>query len=76
MRRIVQRTNAALALQHCNVARVYNIGKASGECFLSTEYIHGEVSSRPKPKLIGFTYPPGVIIMLDVVMLPWMTPRP
>lgn len=42
MQRIVQRTNAAFALKHRNVATIYEIGAASGEWFVATEYVQGE----------------------------------
>jgi serine/threonine protein kinase len=42
MQRIVQRTKAALTLKHRNVASIYNIGAASGEWFVATEYVHGK----------------------------------
>lgn len=42
MQRIVQRTKAALALKHRNVATIYEIGEASGAWFVATEYVQGE----------------------------------
>jgi len=41
MQRILQRTRAALVLEHRNIASIYKVGAASGEWFVATEYAHG-----------------------------------
>jgi hypothetical protein len=41
--RIVKRAKAALALRHPNIAGIYNIGRASDDWWVATEYVYGEL---------------------------------
>src|SRR5215470_17609308 len=41
MRRFIQEAKAAAALNHPNIAHVYEIGEASGHQFLAMEFIDG-----------------------------------
>src|ERR1700716_1526321 len=42
MRRFVQEAKAAAALNHPNIAHIYEIGEADGVHFISMEYIEGK----------------------------------
>lgn len=42
MRRFVQEAKAASALDHSNVAHIYEIGEADGASFIAMQYIEGE----------------------------------
>jgi serine/threonine-protein kinase len=42
MQRIAQRTKAALALKHRNIATIYETWETPGKLFIATEYITGE----------------------------------
>src|SRR6266478_505919 len=41
MRRFVQEAQAAAALNHPNIAHIYEIGEAAGTNFIAIEYIEG-----------------------------------
>src|SRR5213594_3369875 len=42
MRRFEQEARSAAALNHANIAHIYEIGEAEGKHFISMEYIEGE----------------------------------
>src|SRR5437867_6263441 len=55
MRRFVQEAKAAAALNHPNIAHIYEIGEAEGVNFIAMEYVEGEtlrvLLSRGRPSL-------------------------
>src|SRR5438309_10082343 len=61
MRRFVQEAQAAAALNHPNIAHIYEIGEGEGVHFISMEYIDGETlrekihrDKAPLPKLLKY----------------------
>src|SRR6266513_2808133 len=42
MRRFIQEAQAAAALNHPNIAHIYEIGEAEGVNFIAMEYVDGE----------------------------------
>ena len=53
MRRFVQEAKAASALDHSNVAHIYEIGEADGISFIAMQYIEGETLDK-KIKRVPF----------------------
>jgi len=54
----------AATLHHPNIAQVYDIGQADGECFFAMEYVHGEDLGR----IVATASDGGVPISLDVAL--------
>src|SRR5713226_6453778 len=61
MRRFVQEAQAAAALNHPNIAHIYEIGESDGVNFIAMEYIDGETlreqihrDKAPLPKLLRY----------------------
>ena len=46
LRRFVQEAKAASALDHPNVAQIYEIGESDGTTFIAMQYIDGQVSKQ------------------------------
>src|SRR5712692_4022652 len=60
MRRFVQEARAAAALNHPNIAHIYEIGEADGTNFIAMEYIDGDTEREDLSRQSSATETPEV----------------